>query len=479
MKNRITRYFSALKHPQTWNLGLIPVLSVLIFILLIYAILGYTSVITPGEKLSSQYESNDPASMHLFFGFLLLMVLIVWMFKIFRNNAFNQFLPITHFYLVKEFFAILLVVAIAFFTIPTYHYFQYKSLQHLSESNQIREDLKTMDKAITFIPITTDRYIYNSFNYNFNLKALENEPDLKAKYIKKIEELKDKNVVYSHLYCGPSNNYDPYVDYEQTLNSKNTQIKLNIQKTRIQWLLNRNVDSVEHCINQLQKTLKKYNIRHHLDAKTLAANVFINDQFSPMVVTSYHEEENFPNYIDPYSIERSITYFLNFDEDRFSKNFDLPLIFGFALLLSTIVFSARVINGRTWGFSWLAFAITTIAFALFMVLAALSTRNLKPEFISICFLILHFSILIYAFYNIISNENKFGSGIALNMVLFSLPFVVTHFLIVYHSGGEDFMTLEKIKYESTLAYTLIYMLLFVVFLYIPMVYRWKGLKNNT
>jgi hypothetical protein len=477
MKNRITRYFSPLRHPQIWNLALIPVLSVLLFIVLIYAILGYTSVPGLGEIYTNYYDTNDQGSMHLFFGFLLLMVLIVWLFKIFRNNAFNQFLPITQFYLVKEFFAILLVVTIAFFTIPTFHYFQFKSKQHISQSNQIKEDFYSLKMAINFIPIMKENYLENSYFNEMNVKVLKNDPELKAQYIKKFDELQRENVPYSLLFSGPYRDDTYYIENDDN-NIKNDYF-LTLQKTKIRWLLNHNVDSIELCINRFKKTLDKYHVPHNLDAKSLAANVFIDNQFSPKIMTAIHDNGDFPNYVDPYIIESRINYYYSFDEDRFSKDFNLPFIFGFALLLAMIVFSARVINRRTWGFSWLAFAITTIAFGLFMALAAISSRNLRPEFISFCFLILHFGILFFAIYNIQLGDNKFKSGIALNMVLFSLPFVVTHCLVIYYSGNEPFASIDKIKFDTTLAYTLIYMLLFVVLVYIPLVYRWKGLKNNT
>lgn len=477
MKNRITRYFSPLRHPQIWNLALIPVLSVLLFIVIIYAILGYTSVPGLGEVYSDYYDINDNGSVHLFFGFLLLMVLIVWLFKIFRNNAFNQFLPIKQFYLVKEFFAILLVVTIVFFTIPTYYYFQFKAKQYISQSNQIKEDFYALKMAANFIPLSNENYFENSYYHEMNLEALKNDPELKAQYIKKFEELQRENVPYSLLFSGPYRDYTYYIEKDD-INIKNDYV-LNLQKTKIRWLLNHNVDSIELCINRFKKTLDKYHVPHQLDAKSLAANVFIDEQFSPKIMTDFQYNAEFPYFVNPQSLESRINYYYSFDEDRFSKDFNLPFIFGFALLLAMIVFSARVINRRTWGFSWLAFAITTIAFGLFMAVAAISSRNLRPEFISICFLILHFGILFFAIYNIQSGDNKFKSGIALNMVLFSLPFVVTHCLVIYYSGNDPFTSIEKIKFDTTLAYTLIYMLLFVVFAYIPLVYRWKGLKNNT
>ena len=305
-------------YPNIWNTKLVWMLSVALIIHVLFFILGFVSL-------------TDPVSLHersvdaLFFrngGMLLsliisILMLVVWLIHLFRNNAFKAFYPIKR----RDLFSQFLYFFIIIFFSTTYFYsysFGVKSFIHITYSDDsVSQDVKLSNDTALFFSHHLEDYLidkarYPDFFYNHfcetNYGLIDKTKPYYSVFEKEFQFYSVKTIDVPKVQKGKS-----YKNY-RTLDGYMRQIKLNDSTTR--YYYKDSVVDASKYIKTLQPSYKNYSetfyINYH-DEKNLNQNSYYTN-YNYDAYNNYTPKEKKRNklnidFLNEVSRQEIITHF--------------------------------------------------------------------------------------------------------------------------------------------------------------------------
>ena len=108
MFKKIQKYL-LINYPLFWNTKIVPVVSFLIPVHIIFFIIGYVSGKLDFTETDNHYHSKDTDTMVFFSILIAVITIILWLVFYFKNNGFKSFYPKSNWDILKEWSMVLVV----------------------------------------------------------------------------------------------------------------------------------------------------------------------------------------------------------------------------------------------------------------------------------------------------------------------------------------------------------------------------------
>ena len=448
-----------LNSPLLWNMRIIPMLFILLFVHLLFFGIGYlTTKVTFTDSYYYYSPFNELGLLYFFSVLTGILILIGWLIFFSRNNGFRTFYPLKTGQLYLQWLLIFIITSglgLIPYTMSKGYEVKWKSQASLEEAKQA---LETIEKVNMLIPEYSYDYYNNNSYYKENDYAYKENSDNPIPIPENMNlNIYDLNLgKYSYYYdqkdkiqitgyIGPSllfyksSNYSSYQDRDSRKYLSLEQIKKISHDEKLKnWLKTGEKDSIMNVMKDFYDLHQKHN---------LETNISLNQWFSIIYNPPFFELKDEP------LIEKretySNTFYLQYDglkaayrhiEDMYgSDNEDMKWFLLVSLCMTTIlsflIFSFRATNRK----SWLIALITTgvLFFVIILLSIAFGSIHYKEERIIILFntifwITLFGIILSRIIMKINSKSNKGKSNIYMNIFLWLIPTIIPlSFFTVY------------------------------------------------
>lgn len=221
------------RYPTVWNTKLVwmLVISLTIHILSFFAgFLAYSNPVTlQGQYVTSEYFTNGT---FLFHSILSVLLIVVWLYKMFQNNAFKNYYPLSRNQLFFQFiqYVIIIIVSTSFYVSYMLGVQTFINTKYPDESfNKWQE---TANLGLAFLPQSPEKYALSNRKfpdefYNLYCEMDRNKIDFKQPYYEaynqfyqyntlKVDTIFKKNSELDDLDVFPVNMDDPSIaNFEQ------------------------------------------------------------------------------------------------------------------------------------------------------------------------------------------------------------------------------------------------------------------------
>lgn len=460
MIKKIQQYL-LLHHPVIWNIRLVPMLLILFAVHVIFFAIGYFSGDTAfTDQYYSYYSPTNDLGMLYFVAILVgILILIGWLVMYMRNNAFRIFYPRKTSQLYFEWILIFVVtIGIAFLpsTLTLGRVSKWRSVASYEEA---QENLKMLESIRMLIPNDDP----DSYNYNSNNDRPIPIPDGVIVHLDEIDldkysfEYDKVGSIVIKGYKGASFLFYSDYEYNYYLNYNGDnyhyespeyiQRKREYAKSVYQiksWLINGQKDSIISLMSSFLRLQDKHNLKANVDLNRWFKTVY-NPPYFPVSEQSRIYSSNDRYSYDYYSDKRDY-YIPSVEEHPFlayqnlcsgyecvvrsyenvnDLNATIIICLCIALLLSVFVFSFRVTTGKSWLIALIASGVILFVSTLIMVAIseALSYNgeSLLALLLSLFWIALFISILVYLSVKIKDQGNKGRSNAPMNIFLWLLP----------------------------------------------------------
>jgi hypothetical protein len=482
------------RYPLLWNLKIVQVVPIIIFVHFIHFLLGYTS----SQETYNDYYWNTPekaffsGSVVLFSFMGSIIIFIIWLKGVFKNNPFKSYYPLQNGMLSKQF---ILIFLISFFNITYYFSFTQgyvTKIRSASLSKQEATVQKTIfNNAMRFIASGKEEYnfINRRAPYPFPLQqiassnyASQNANEQLYKYSDAngneigIDRIKKYTGGYDYSYLNKSNSYDNITFKELNNPDKNTYIP-------DEATLRKNLTAfIDLC--------KQYNVQHNLEVNEWIKWIN-NPPYYPVTyfvcnayTSQYTKVKDLENdalkfnpkgyYVDVNKLQSAIRQkIIAFNYTITLAHICIP--FYIALGLALLIFTFRLNNKRVYLLSYIGSGIIAILIGIFTAIFTSSTIQSAVPLLLI-YLIIIFGFLFFHF--IFSNKN--GRGILLNWFTWSATFVPTIvWAIIITTMKESYRISSSENYFITHAdafyfWSGIVYIIFYCSLILPLYKRWHA-----
>jgi len=488
------------RYPHIWNMRLLPVAAVTLLVHFLHWIVGYC-FFSDVEHIPGSVETAFFSSpFFLISGIISFLVILLWLIRVFRNNAFKSFYPVSNLYLFREFCIFLLV----FFCNTTYYVsFNAGFLTHgrmatdyavaVAESHIYQEtevlfsaekgdyDISGRQSPSPF-PMSR-RYRYEDIaEANDTAEAVEGtaavvgaeqarmESDTSYYYLGSDSNAYSQAYVdsvsggyqFSYLnFSGHTYFYNDYpLSYDRYGPSDN---RYNFKM--INWLRTGQKDSVRYAMAALLKICDKYKVPYHIDLDEWYRWVY-NPPYFPVTYTianpwyNKYDDRIYSNtdavtladaddegskynprryFIKKNKLENIIESTLSLHNEPILSGNILLILFCVALSFAILIYTFRITSGRIWLISLIGSALLGLVTGVISFFIAYGMHRGDDEGMVIMGFYL---ALILAFYLVAQlSVNGSGSrtiaGVALTWLLWSLPFVPFLLLGMYTTYEES------------------------------------------
>jgi hypothetical protein len=146
-------------HPTLWNTKIIWMLGTSLILHILFFIAGLLSLIDPETLQEYRVIDNFYGNGVFLLGLIIsIVLLVVWMIAMFRNNAFNNFYPFTRVKLFKHFLSYFVI----FIATTTFYYSFTLGMQaHIAisyDDERMEQDITLANKAIPLLPFEMESY---------------------------------------------------------------------------------------------------------------------------------------------------------------------------------------------------------------------------------------------------------------------------------------------------------------------------------
>lgn len=497
-------------YPLLWNMRLVSVLSVILLLHLIHFMVGYQSF----DDLDT-YGWRDPESRFfstpfVMFSFIIsTVVFILWLIRVFRNNAFKSFYPFSNGQLFAQMMIIFFVclLNITYYYSFTSGYVWHSRNQSNEEGN--KKDIELYNKVIGLLQESTDAYkIENkcwpkpfplSRHYQSsqsNVVTYENGRPINQPaefyYQSRSGELftvaqvdsmlggyqysylnQCSDYIYIHSAFASPNYAEPVtVERELTANRAAYTRMLNDPKELRQVMK----DFIEMC--------DRHQIAYKLNADDWFQWVY-NPPYYPVKYTIKHWYYNGGrmgstggNQFNPkgYYIElNKLQNKLNNTMRSYRYGFKLGAFCGFlyaALAMSLLVFSFRATSRRVWLVSFIGSGLICLIVGTLTALIGINSHGRSFENTALnMYLIIIFGFLAVHY----MSSNKIIAGASLNWFTWSLPFVsVIIFAFVEMQNKQRVHLIENSSADLYFFCCLLAYLLVMALVLIPRYRNWQA-----
>lgn len=451
----ITRY------PLLWNTRFPIAFGVILAINILYIVIGVLSTDTILRSIEEDGYSRDN-----FFesGLILLTIvtniifIIVWLLYYLRNNALKANYPINTGRLLSEFLQIAIIIILNFTLYPSYRIGIVIGFNGKYDLANLEEDKKIINNAA---PYVSDNYYdyeltsycahdYNERTANKNHKTLE----IKTNFC-----CQDSIMSY-YYFC----NF-PYIDsYDH---------KWELIRYNQSLLEKREIAQIEKHITAYNELCDKYNIKSQkVDTKRIIDNIFATNNFR--VDENYISTLISPNEYGYYygnnvsNILNNIIDYTQLGQDFFMSLLILSLV---GLTFTGIILSFRLTSIKEW-------LIAVVSLGIISILTGLTfgLGGIRDIGISITLLVIYATFFLVATLGKELGVNKVANGTAINLSLFTAPFVGLALFSLFRVEvleGEDYFYSRPYfnEYEMILLTILVSLVLTSILLAVTPKYR--------
>jgi len=168
-------------HPLTWHTKFVPLLVAGLVFCIISFISGYAMIDL--DVLKSENISNYYGDLFMVFHIIFALIIVsIWAFYFYRNNALRSFYPLQPFYLIRVFLQLFVGFSLLLSAYYPYTFGAYAKTATLLNKQEMQADARKLNLAYPFL--VTDRENYNishrSFPAPFPLNCMRWDKDEEA-----------------------------------------------------------------------------------------------------------------------------------------------------------------------------------------------------------------------------------------------------------------------------------------------------------
>lgn len=472
-------------HPLLWNMRLHQIVAISLCLHLIHFIIGYlsfTDILSMGYSDATQMFFSGPFALFSIVGSGI--VLVLWLVKVFRNNALKRYYPISK---EKVFVQFLILFLACSLNMSYYYSYTYGFVLHgkiKTDINANNQDQKTYAAVIGWLQENRTAYDIDNRCYPSPFPMTRKYKNADSTQVTDIEGAAastvniDTNGLY---YVGKDGkNYSvqtrdsmsghtqfSYLNYcceERTYNEEmeytwDAQTNAHLATATMQQSLQHPEEIKAKMIAFLQ-VCDKYNVKYKLNVDDWFKWVY-NPPYFPVTYTiqnvNYNPNAKYDNYIaavnengssfnpKQYFVQREkLEYILNntYAIHHYHINVGvLCFILYWALSVSLLIFAFRASSKRVWIISLIAGALFCILVGAFSVVLTYNDGNA---------LFIVYELIIFSFLMIaLLIKHKTISGIALNWFTWAAPAIIP-LLLAYWSAIErqKLMRIDAALYQK-------------------------------
>lgn len=447
-------------HPLIWNTRFHIMLPVVIILNIIFFFWGYCEDITLKNVGDWGYQTTITINaIAVLISFLLILI---WLVFYLRHNAFKALLPISKFYLQKEFLVILIVIFGLASPIVLTECGANSKIKRVSKSVNIAKERRIEALAKHFLPFDLNRFSgVNQHVTDTGADTSKLEPGMVAGL--------------SYL------NYRSRSYFEESESDSDSLLDVKA----ISWLKNHRKDSIINCIDKYLQLCRKYGADYKFNSTNHVNNIFST--------TDFIVKEEIPTYrygqsgvVKNYYIERyylvsgAISKIENARQGLRSGEYAALMMW--TLCLSCLLFSFRITPLRTW--------ITSIVVALVLTICTIvSYASTNDESIlTLSPIVIGLGGLLISIINIFAKKHKYLAGVAYLLFLFVSTFFViavygfAYKCTYYYYGNVEVSPVFSDRLHDWLGNNTnnffiancIFCLLIVLVVMIPLIKKWRA-----
>jgi hypothetical protein len=494
-------------YPLLWNTRFFNVLLFAIIGHIIFFIIGQISV----HSIRDFYDSDDytelfeSAVVGLYSTLVIVLFFIIWLIYYLRNNPFKSFYPVTKTYLVKEFFTVLFISLITITLFNSYEYGRHlKKLKISTNFDPIKES-HIINQAHCFLPldkfnfesaahcdsiyrdIEVPDYIPNDSCFEGVYSSTMDYETTEATPVEEYPEIApsiERPDFYSYLnYCSRSHSIDLDSNINSAIYTNNAH----------RWLKNKQKDSIEISLVAYQKLLNQYQIRNQFEPKTLTNWCFETPDhkvLNDLTSLSYYDElfPTYQNYGEFSYVNSVVNEVYDNRKESFLSIFNWELYFYFSLSISIILIMFRITRLKPW-------LIASIGMGVWAILFAILSNFIKDNTLLYVYLVGWIILFSMSFYMIKNKSKKILSATFLIWSIYGFfALVLIIFKIIEYNTKEVKMCVNRlwkiitpehpihswiINNKDTInVINITSCIIFIVFVIIPLAYKWQSNPNE-
>ncbi len=482
------------RYPQIWNLRLIPVLAIILLCHLFHFVVGYFSYNKQDFGNNTRVIDEMFFSSSFFsFSFLLSGVIFVfWLNRMFRNNAFKSYYPLSHRQLAGQFLAVFLIAAlnISYYSSYTWGYLQ--NAKHHNVSTNIEEDVKLYNQMLFLLQDNKDSYFFENrvypspfpinkqYNNNDQDNSSANTEESSYYYIGSddkrytVAQIEALTGGYKFSYLNYRSDYreitpnNSYYDYDK-------EDWRNIFEERSK-LLNDSVLLLQN-MKAFIALCERRNIDHKLDANTWLQWVnhppFFPFEYSISRNTDLNDalSKNPKSYFVDFDTLYTILYNTNSLYTYHIELWVLCVYLYIALGLSVLVMSYRWTSKKVWSYSVIGSMLLALILGVLTAMIGMNGFSNSGKTITLLYLAIIAGFLLLHF----AHPKKLYAGVALNWFIWSLPFVPALIFSLFEIGNDSFMRHNEVNYFFTSIW--LYVLAFCLVI-VPLYRKWMAAPED-
>ena len=469
MFTKIQKYL-LINHPLLWNTKIVPALSFAVLFHILFFVIGYVygNVDFTDENY---YLSDFSTGVIIFFSILItILFFVVWFVYYFRNNAYKSLYRLSNLYLYKEWLIIFLVC----FLNITYS-ISFLSGKTLKErSYYSKEEVDKRGRTILMASV----FIDGSYDYE-NVAVADS--------VGKIVFNKKKYQQNSLM----NKSFDYY--YGSFTETNNDEIKV---KT---WMQNDNQAEIKKLMNDYFLLIKEHNLKTNLTANQWFELTYNYPDFTNYErigrrmedVTEFFKDNANQNiykyYLPQNALISSYSQLSKAWNDPIIETGTLLILLYVSIAMAMLVYAFKVTTGRNW-------LIALVSIGILWIITGILAAITNSEIVFMCFWLSIILLSSIYFFSVISNnKGKNFSGIALNLILWSISgFLPLIFGLVseYYNNPKSIVVAGQIKHTNTPQYewlndnatllSWINILIIMAIMYFISIYikKWKALAES-
>jgi hypothetical protein len=440
-------------YPLLWNMRLLGVLGISLAFHLLHFVIGYFDFI-PTDSIGGWQEPQNiffatPFAIFSIIGSIIIFIL--WLIRVFRNNAFKSFYPVSSRQLFVQFSIFMLVSLLNityYYSYATGYVFHARNMTS-KEANQ--KDIEIYNKVIGLLQESAQSYsienrlypapfplvkqFVNANEDNNNSQEYYYEGKYGERFSKQQVDSMTGAVDFSYL-----NHYNYYA-YINPLGETENYYGADIESVpKLKERYKAYLHMLEHS-DELKKSMEdfiglcqRHNIKHKIDVAVWHSWVY-HPPFFPVkyVIKQYYDyqssitpatelSETAQFNPDGFYVElNKLQYLLRNTMRAYEYGFELSVFCGFlyvALALALIIFAYRSTSRKVWLISYIGSGVVLMFVGALTALVSYGASSNRQAvlgsylIIILGFLLAHFMV-----------KNKTASGVLLNWFAWSLPAV--------------------------------------------------------
>lgn len=432
MIKKINQYLLT-RHPLLWNTRIIWMLLLNIILHLLFFASGFVTATPVNLKYHDSMWGFGGGNLLIFSILCSLLVLIIWIIQLLRNNAFKNFYRIDKWYQAKEFFILLVLILLSTTYYISFAYGARAKVKHITNTSLFVHEANIINHAMAYLPS-------DSIDY-FILNDCENQENKRISF-----SLTERNIVTSSqhdsagtTYLNNGNDsllraacerpdafsYKNYCADFLSISLPGIISKNDLFITKQKWLQQHSIDSVAKLLQEFKAICIKYNIENNINVNACYKAVFSTPQNNLSFLiddrTYYERKRQF--YLNSMSLRGAFGLIYNCHGFAESVNEDNVRIFTvaayMAVMLSILLFCYRRFSRKVFLFSIIGSIVWAVIVGLIMSGLSREANSLPELYITLCTL-----FFIAAVINLQRQRQKLVTGALLCWHIYLFPFVI-------------------------------------------------------